>query len=85
MARFAFACSMTLWAGDLMQNKWDRLTPDRDAVTVLHYRLGQLWLDTDIGEADGICIAIGTTRNQIIHRALIELDHRVCDLRKALD
>ena len=73
--------------GDVIPSEWERLTLDSQAATVLHYRRGEVWLDTNIGHADGLCIACGIwcSRYEIIRYALIELDRRVCDLRKALD
>ena len=71
--------------GDVMPSEWERLTADNNAATVLHYRRGQVWLDTDIDEADGLCIALGNSRKITIRKALAELEHRIADLRKALD
>ena len=40
----------------------------------------QVWLDTDVGTCDGICIGVGDTRAEAIADALAELRDRIADL-----
>lgn len=44
----------------------------------------QVWLDTDIGTEDGICIGLGITREQALEDAFEELKARVVDLQDAV-
>jgi hypothetical protein len=57
---------------------------DKDAATHLHYIDGALWLDTDIGEEDGLCIGLGETLIEAATDALAELEARCADLRAAI-
>lgn len=43
----------------------------------------QVWLDTDIGDRDGLCIGCGVSREAAIEDAIMELRDRIADLEAA--
>ena len=59
---------------------------DAPAATRLHYVPDDLtiWLDTDIGEQDGLCIGVGGDRVAALVDARKELQARLADLDRAL-
>lgn len=63
----------------------ERLTAD-GAATHLHYdaELGGVWLDTDIGEGDGLVVGMGETRDKALADARTELHARIADLDAAI-
>lgn len=40
----------------------------------------QVWLDSDAGEAGGVCIGVGDDRAEAIRDAIAELQDRMADL-----
>jgi hypothetical protein len=62
------------------------LLSETHEATHLHYipENGTLWLDTDSGVEDGLCIGIGETRHAALLDARAELHARVADLDRAL-
>lgn len=56
------------------------------AATHLHFLPDDLvvWLDTDIGIQDGLCIGVGATRRDTILDAIRELRDRLVGLERAL-
>lgn len=62
---------------------------DTDAATHVHHfqdgsRDHVVWLDTEIGERDGLCIGLGETKADAIVDAIVELQARLDDLKAAL-
>lgn len=64
----------------------EELTADKDEATRLHYDAdaGCVWLDTDIGEQDGLVVGVGSGRLEAVADALKELRSRVRDLEGVL-
>ena len=61
--------------------KIENVTPDAEAATRVHIIDDDtIWLDTDIGERDGLCIGTGATRDEAIRDAIGELLQRAADL-----
>lgn len=55
------------------------------AATRIHVIDGvQVWLDTERGECDGLCIGVGDDRAEAIRDAIAELRDRLSDLERAL-
>ena len=55
------------------------------AATRLHVVDGcEVWLDTDIGDCDGLCIGVGDDRAEALRAAIAELRDRMADLEQAL-
>jgi hypothetical protein len=90
-SRFAaLNCEGSMWAPheqrtqEIERIKVEDLTPDIDAATRLHMVAGsQVWLDTDIGSCDGICIGVGDDRAAAIDDAIVELRSRLTELEHA--